>query len=124
MLESTFSNVMKSLIAKHNLTKYQIDELSKNMKYWRINDLIYPSSLKSKLNIQILKMYEILEDIENMGFLEKNYEIYCFDCSRFKGKILKTLTDDLIKDLTCDFCNKDFDVLSDTIMIYRVVKDE
>ena len=122
MLESILYEVIENLKQKHSLTDYQIQELQLSLKYWYKKTLVYPSALKSKLNVDILKMYEILEDIKSMGILERNYEVYCAKCSHFKGKILRTPTD-MDKDLSCDFCNHEFDPLNDTIMIYRVVKE-
>ncbi|SHH90541.1 hypothetical protein SAMN02745135_02616 [Caloranaerobacter azorensis DSM 13643] len=116
-------NVIENLKTKYNLTEYQIKQLSKSMKTWKLNDRVYPSALKSRINVDIVTMYKILEEIKDMGILETNYEVYCFECSRFKGKLLRTLTD-MPEDLTCDFCNHTFDPLEDTIKIYRVIKDE
>lgn len=123
MLEGISQTVIDNLKQKHSLTDYQTNQLQLSLKHWTKNTLVYPSALKSKLNVEILKMYDMLEDIRAMGILERNYEVYCFKCSHFKGKILKTPTD-MPEDLSCDFCNHEFDPLNDTIMIYRVVKDE
>lgn len=123
MLESILCKVIDSLKQKHSLTKYQTNQLQLALKYWKKDSLVYPSALKSKLNIDIVKMYEILEDIKLMGILERNYEVYCFECSHFKGKILRTPTD-MEENFTCDFCNHEFDPIKDTILIYRVIKDE
>ncbi|WP_252225470.1 hypothetical protein [Clostridium sp. ZBS2] len=120
MLENTLSIVIENLKIKHNLTDYQIKQLSKSMKFWKTGDYIYPGHIKSKLNISIISAYEILETIKLMGILDNVYEVYCRKCSKSKGVFLDTLTD-IKEDLCCDFCNYKFDALKDTITLYKVI---
>ena len=119
MLESTLLNVIESLKIKHKLTAYQERKLTNYMRYWKEDDYIYPGVLKSKLNISIKETYEILEYIKSLGILENVFEVYCKSCSKSKGLYLKSLTD-MPEDLSCDFCNHEFNVLEDTIVLYKV----
>lgn len=119
MLENTLSTVIENLRNKHNLTDYQVKKLEGFMKYWKVNDYIYPGLLKSKLNISIKDAYQILEYIKSLGILENAYEVYCRQCSKSKGIYLKSLTS-MPEDLSCDFCNKEFNPLEDTVVLYKV----
>lgn len=120
MLESTLSIALKNLIQKRNLTKRQTDLLNQTFKFLKKGSIIYPGQLKSMLNIEIVEVYRILEGLTEQGLLERNYEIYCSNCHKFKGKILQALTS-MNEETACDFCNNTFDPVKDTIMIYRVV---
>lgn len=123
MLENTLSIVIENLKSKHNLKDYQVKQLSRNMKFWKRGDYIYPGHIKSKLNISIIAAYEILETIKSMGILDNVYEVYCRNCSKSKGIFLDTLTD-IKEDLSCDFCNHEFNSLEDTIALYKVIINE
>lgn len=119
MLESTLLTVTESLRNRYKLTSYQEKKLVEFIRYWKINDYIYPGVLKSKLNISIKDAYEILENIKSMDILENVYEVYCKKCSKSKGVYLKSLNS-LPEDISCDFCNHEFNVLNDTIVLYKV----
>lgn len=123
MLENTLLMHIDSLKEKYNLTSYQIKKLSEQLKYWKKGTLVYPGALKSKINMNIKDVYDILEKFTKDGTLERNYEIYCTECKKFKGKIVRSLSD-IPEDCSCDFCDDPIDPLYDTIAIYRVVLDE
>lgn len=123
MLKTTSLKLIEDLTKRHKLTEYQIDRLSKLLKFWRKGSIIYPGMLKSKLHISIKETYDILEYMLKEGFLERNFEIYCSECNKFKGKIVRSLTD-IPEDCCCEFCNHEIDPITDTIAIYRVIKDE
>lgn len=120
MLENTLITVIENLKIKHKLTEYQVRKLTDFIKYWKINDYIYPGLLKSKLNISIKDAYEILEYIKSLGILENAFEVYCRKCSKSKGIYLKSLVD-IPQDLSCDFCNNEFNSLEDTVVLYKVI---
>lgn len=120
MLENTLITVIENLKIKHRLTEYQERKLTDFIKYWKINDYIYPGLLKSKLNISIKDAYEILEYIKSLGILENAFEVYCRKCSKSKGIYLKSLVD-IPQDLSCDFCNNEFNSLEDTVVLYKVI---
>lgn len=120
MLENTLITVIENLKIKHKLTEYQERKLTDFIKYWKINDYIYPGLLKSKLNISIKDAYEILEYIKSLGILENAFEVYCRKCSKSKGIYLKSLVD-IPQDLSCDFCNNEFNSLEDTVVLYKVI---
>lgn len=122
MLENTLSIVIENLRNRHDLTEYQVEKLSKIMKFWKKGDYIYPGHLKSKLNISIIDAYKLLETVKAIGLIDNVYEVYCRKCSKSKGIFLNTLTS-MNEDLSCDFCNHEFNSLEDTIALYKVIKD-
>lgn len=123
MLESTLLNHITILKDKYNLTPYQIKQLSLQLKYWKKNHRVYPGLIKSKLGIDIKNTYSILEYFRSANILERNFELYCSKCHKFKGKVVRALND-IPEDCSCDFCDNTFDPLKDTIVIYRVISNE
>ncbi|PET68584.1 hypothetical protein CN533_25850 [Priestia megaterium] len=121
MSENTLLNVIQSLESKFNLNPYQKKQIKKIVEYWKVGTTIYPGDIKSRTAMTIETTYKLLKELNQKGFLEKRYELYCSECHSFKGEVLKTLTDDL-EDNYCDFCNHEFIVFQDTILIYQVVK--
>ncbi|HGM1125125.1 hypothetical protein [Clostridioides difficile] len=122
MLENTSLNIIENLNVKLQLTPYQINQLKKVLKYLHKDDILYPGALKAKLNLDIKIIYNMLEYMVKDNILERNYELYCSDCEKFKGKIVKSLND--IPEFYCDFCNEELNPLEDSIVIYRVIINE
>lgn len=89
------------------------------VKYWAKGTILYPGDIKARTHISIETTYNFLNELTKSGYLEKRFELYCSQCHKFKGKILKSLTDDL-EDTSCDFCDHEFIVFKDTILIYEV----
>lgn len=110
-------------MSKFNLNPYQTKQIQLISKYWSVGLTIYPGDIKSRINLDINTTYKLLKELEDKGFLEKRYELYCSECHKFKGKVLKTLTDDL-GECSCDFCDHEFSVFKDTITIFEVVNLE
>ncbi|MDA2098743.1 hypothetical protein PDM83_08810 [Bacillus cereus] len=123
MSGNTLLNALRSLESKFNLNPYQKKQIKIVSGYWRIGTIIYPGDIKARTTMNMEITYQLLNELNKKGFLEKRYELYCTKCHKFKGKILKTLTDDLGESY-CDFCNHEFIVFQDTILIYQVVKVE
>lgn len=85
-------------------------------------DLIYPGTLKSKANLSIDFVYDLLEELRKESYLELMYELYCPTCHKSKGIFLKALTD-WAGSKTCDFCNSEIIPLTDSIVLYRVLEN-
>lgn len=124
MLEITLCNIIEILTHKYNLNTYQIKQLTLQMKYWQNDTIVYPGMFKSKLNIDIEKAYSILEYLKLEKILERNYEVYCKECHRFKGIIIRTPSEYTRTKMYCDFCNSELVPLEDSIVIYRVICDD
>lgn len=123
MLETTLLNIIEILTKRNNLKKIQVKQLELQMKHWQKNTIIYPGMFKSKLFISIESAYDILEFLVSQKILERNYEIYCKNCNKFKGIILRTPSE-YKSNMYCDFCNNELAPLEDSIVIYRVICDE
>jgi hypothetical protein len=113
------SNLEKASI----INAKRIDKLIDNMKYWQKGGIVYPSHVKSVLFSDYKVTYEVLEIIKKMGLLEYNYEIYCTECEKFiDSPILRSLND-FPEKIYCENNHK-LDPLKDTVLIFRVIKDE
>lgn len=124
MLEVILCNIIETLIQKYNLNKYQEKQLRLQLKHWEKDSIIYPGMFKSKLNINIKTAYDILEFLKSERILERNYEVYCKECHKFKGIIIRTPSEYKRTKMYCDFCNNHLVPLEDSIVIYRVIYDE
>ncbi|MBR9649461.1 response regulator [Clostridium tyrobutyricum] len=92
-------------------------------KYWIKDQIVYPTYIKSLLYISYRETYEVLDIIKELGILEYNFEIYCSKCEKFQDfKILRSLNE-FPEKLYCESGHK-LDPLKDTVLIYRVIKDE
>ena len=123
MLETTLCNIIEILTVRENLNNYQVNQLKNQVKQWKKDKIIYPGMFKSKLNINISKAYDILEFLKSQKILERNYEVYCKECHRFKGVIIRTPSEYKQVNMYCDFCNNELVPLDDSIVIYRVIVD-
>ncbi|WP_270670989.1 response regulator [Paraclostridium bifermentans] len=111
---------MANLQKKYNLSPYSSSQLKMLLKHWKFGDIVYPGHVKSKLGLDMKQTYKLLEDLKDSGYLERNFEIYCSSCKKFKGKIVRTLNE-IPSDCSCDFCDNEFNPFEDTIAIYKVI---
>lgn len=86
------------------------------------NEYIYPGALISKLDITSEVAYKILRELETNNYVSKSYEVYCKECSIFKGTIYDFFAD-IPDEIYCPQCLKRLDPINDTIVIYRIVTD-
>lgn len=66
------------------------------------------------------KTYEILEEIEELNYIERQFEVYCPRCKYSTGSIYASLNELPITH-SCDNCDNDFDSLENVIVIYQVL---
>jgi hypothetical protein len=64
--------------------------------------------------------YQILDQIENLGYIRKVFEVTCPNCKQSTGDIYESLND-LPDEYSCSSCEHDFDPLSGLIIIYKVL---
>lgn len=122
MLPDILSNVKENLEKASILNEKQISILIDNMKFWKVNNLIYPAQVKSLLFIDYKKTYQVLEIIKNLGILEYNYELYCSKCEKFIDKKPLRSLNEFPQVLYCDE-NHRMDPFNDVILIFRVIFD-
>lgn len=105
-----------------NLNSLQVQKFSKQLSFYNNErrKYIYPGSFIRTVGIDMKKTYEILTQIENLGFIERQYEVYCPSCKYSTGEIYSSLNDLPITH-SCDNCDNDFDSFENVIVIYRVL---
>ncbi|WP_051540478.1 hypothetical protein [Clostridium ihumii] len=123
MLPIILSDVKKNLIKSAIINEYRIDLLIDNMKFWKKGKDIYPNNIKSIINSDYPVVYKVLDEIKKMGILEYRFEVYCSICNKYLDiKQLKSLNE-FPKDLYCDENHK-LNPVDNTILIYKVIRDE
>lgn len=123
MLPSILSDVKKNLMKSAIINEYRINLLIKNMKFWKKGKDIYPNNIKAIINSDYPVVYKVLDEIKDMGILEYRFEIYCSICDKYiDRKQLKSLNE-FPEDLYCDENHK-LNPIDNTILIYKVIRDE
>jgi len=98
----------------------RIDIFLKILPLYNKDDIIYPGTLIRQLNINMKQAYQLLELLESMGVLERNFEIYCSGCNKYTGAVYRTIKE-VPDDLLCEECEKEINPLEDTIIVYRML---
>lgn len=110
-------------LTKH--TTYNLNDINNIITF--LSDFkgtyIYPRIFKRKFNIDMVKAYEILNNLVRLNILKLSFEVYCNKCDKFQNDIYDSLNE-IPKNLTCEYCDKDIDFSKDIIVIYRVCSDE
>lgn len=84
--------------------------------------MVYPGVLIRNLGISQTQAYKVLDLLKELGLLELNYELYCHECSQFKGPIYETIGQ-IPEELDCECCGDKLNPLENTIVIYKVIVD-
>lgn len=122
MLQNTLCNVKEILKKNSTLNDKKIDVLLDNMELWRVDTIIYPSMIKSKLLISYKETYAVLDIIKDLGILTYNYQIYCSKCQKFFDHKLLSSLNQFPEGKYCDLSHK-LSPIKDTVLVYRVIKD-
>ncbi|HCW53410.1 MAG TPA: hypothetical protein DG753_06675 [Clostridium sp.] len=84
---------------------------------------LYPRAIGRKFNIDMAKVYEILNQLVKNNILSLSFEIYCNDCDKFQNHVYDSLNE-IPNDITCEYCGKNIDFNKDIIVVYKVCKNE
>lgn len=122
MLQSTLLAVKKKMTNSSKINEKRIDTLIDNMKYWEIGEYIYPNHIKAIINAEYNIVYDVLNEIKNLGILEYRFEIYCNICNKFIEKPPLKSLNEFPKEFYCDENHK-LNPIDNTILIYKVVSN-
>lgn len=121
MSKDTLCDSAKSLIMQYQLSQYQQNQFNKYISTLKTGNYVYPGMLKSRMNLEIKIVYEILDALRKEGFLSFLYEVYCFNCDRSTGVYLDSLSE-FDEDMCCNSCSEKLNVADNLIVLYKVVK--
>lgn len=116
-------SVKENLQQNLKINNTRIDKLITNMRLWKVDRIVYPNRIKSLLMISYEETYKILDLIKSMGILEYNYEIYCSECERFLDMHRMDSLNQFPDEAYCESGHL-LSPLKDTVLVYKVVKDE
>lgn len=105
------------------LSEEKTEELLLLISKYSEKDTIYPGAIIRKLNLTMKETYAILEKIRENGYLNLNYEVYCFSCSQFTGEVYKTISQ-MPEEIYCESCHNELHPVENSIAIYKVKSDE
>jgi len=82
---------------------------------------IYPGVMKRKTGISIKEAYNILNELEKENILDSYYELYCGNCQRSTGIIIKVISEmpDIFQ---CEICHNEMPSLENAVMIFKAIK--
>ena len=120
MLLNTLALIETSINQKlHNV---DVPKLINFFKYYRKGMWLYPGVLKRKFGISISDVYELLYDLEKKNILQSYYELYCGGCQKSNGYV--RLFNELPEEFECELCHLELPTLNNSVLIYKVIKDD
>lgn len=66
--------------------------------------------------------YFLLDEIEDLHFIEKAFEVHCPKCQKYTGDIYYSLND-LPEEFLCEDCENDFVFPEGLLVVYRVIAE-
>lgn len=122
MLSKQLSIACKEIIAKDIYDEKQVIDVLSFINNFK-GMYLYPRVIRRKFNIDMAKIYEILNYLVKYNILSLAFEIYCNDCDKFQNEVYDSLNE-VPKNITCEYCGKDIDFNKDIIVVYKVHKSE
>mgnify|MGYP001075912658 CR=1 FL=1 len=122
MLSATLTNIENLLQLKTNLSYLCISNLISFLKNYRVNMWLYLGAIKRKLDLPISDIYRILQILQEEGYLESYYELYCSHCQKSSGVLIKYFSE-LPDTFECEICHEELSALENAILIYKVIKE-
>lgn len=122
MLQATLLNLKTTLMSSKLLSENNLIKIMELIQRYNKSDMVYPGVLIRNLGISQTQAYKVLDLLKELGLLELNYELYCHECSQFKGPIYETIGQ-IPEELDCECCGDKLNPLENTIVIYKVIVD-
>lgn len=121
MLSNTLSVIEKMITQQLNnvLDTSVVVEFFRNYK---VGMWVYPGVLKRKFSLDIQQVYELLSGLEQEGILQSYYEMYCGYCQKSMGTV--ELFNELPDTFECEICHSELPTLENSVMIYKVIRDD
>jgi len=91
-------------------------------KNYKKNMWLYPGVLKRKFSLDLPEVYAFLSELENQGVLQSYYELYCSTCQKSMGTV--ELFNELPETFECELCHGKLPALENSILIYKVIRDD
>ena len=120
MLGATSSKLIRSWANQLQLNRYQTNQLFDFFEVKEVGDFIYPGVLKSRINVDIVDVYRLLEILKDEHFLTPLFEIYCSSCHKTTGKFITTLSEYAGPE-ECEHCSNQINIFTDSIVLYRII---
>lgn len=107
---------------KHNLSDEQMEKFSLFLKNFNVGDILFPSTLKSILRLELVTTYRLLEDCKKQGMLSIVYNVHCHKCGQSTNIMLETLTN-MDKTEQCINCKSTLNAIDDTVVLFKIAND-
>lgn len=117
------SQIKENLTKKKLLKNSKIETLLGFLKHYIVQDTIYPGVLIRKLHISMKEAYQVLDEIEEMGYIRLNFEVYCHVDNKFTGDAYETLSQ-MPPYVYCEECNRELIPFKESVSTYKVIIDE
>lgn len=121
MLSNTLSVIERIIKEKLN-SDINITALLDFFKHYKYDMWVYPGTLKRKFCISISDTYKLLNELEKQGILKSYYELYCNHCQKSMGVV--QVFNELPETFLCELCGLELPSLENSILIYKVIKDD
>ncbi len=122
MLSTTLTHIETLLQTRTNLADLCISNLINLLQNYRVNMWLYPGVIKRKLGISISDVYEVLRILQEEGYLESYYELYCSHCQKSNGIVIRYFSE-LPNTFECEICHAELPALENAVLIYKVIKE-
>lgn len=91
-------------------------------KHYKKNMWIYPGVLKRRFSLDLVEIYILLSELEKYGILKSYYELYCSQCQKSMGTV--EVFNELPDFFECELCHIQLLALENTLLIYKVIRDD
>ncbi len=120
MLQNVLSQLETPLLESGLISKDKIAILLNHLGSYNPNTLLFPGTLKRRLNIPMLDAYKILYQLQIMGVVQRVYEPYCHCCDVFYDQTFKSLKE-IPRHACCPQCGSNFNLATDIIVVFEVI---
>ena len=122
MSSDLLAKIEKIVRNQSSLDDSKVNNLINFFKNYKINYWVYPGIIKRKFSIPITDVYLLLDLLTEEGILKHYYELWCGQCQKSNGTVstFKELQDFF----DCENCGERLSALENSVLIYKVIKDD
>lgn len=82
---------------------------------------LYPGVFKRRTGIPMGKTYDILSLLEEERILDGYYELYCSQCQKSSGVVVKAFNE-IPETFVCEVCLNELPGVENAVLIYKVIQ--
>lgn len=103
------------------MNKNEVEKFLQAFSHYSEGKWVYPGAIHRITKIPIEKVYQVLNLLEEAGWVKSFFEVICSECKKTTSTIYH-LIDEIPNEYFCDNCGHEGKSYENAVLIFKVIK--